>query len=57
MHTIDPIPQGEYQRIADEIASAESPVGIDAAETHFIIMHKLNEIERRLAVIESGVRG
>ncbi len=46
------IPTEEYERISREIASDESPVGIDAKKTHIIILHKLSEIERRLATIE-----
>ncbi len=42
----------EYERISREIASEESPVGIDAKKTHIIILHKLSEIERRLERIE-----
>ncbi len=54
------VPRDEYERIAGEIASDESPVGIDAKKTHVIILHKLQEIEKRLAKLEervtSGVR-
>ncbi len=49
---IPQIPRDEYDRISQEIASAESPVGIDAKKTHVIILHKLNEIEKRLEQIE-----
>lgn len=47
------VPTEAYRRIADEITSADSPVGIDAKRTHVIILHKLEEIERRLSGIES----
>lgn len=57
MNRIDALPDAEYQRIAGEIASADSPVGIDAKKTHIIIIHKLNEIERRLARLENTLRG
>ncbi len=54
------VPRDEYERIAEEIASDESPVGIDAKKTHIIILHKLMAIEERLAKLEekvtSGVR-
>ncbi|MEN8145837.1 MAG: hypothetical protein ABFS14_12910 [Gemmatimonadota bacterium] len=46
-------PQDEYQQIENRIASDDSPVGIDAKETHIIIIGKLLEIERRLDRIES----
>lgn len=47
------VPDEDADRIAREIASAESPVGIDAKKTHVIILHKLEEIERRLASLEA----
>lgn len=46
----------DYQRIAREIASDASPVGIDAKKTHVMILHKLEEIERRLAALEARAR-
>lgn len=46
------IPQDDYERIALEITSDSSPVGIDAKKTHVMILHKLMEIERRLAKLE-----
>ena len=46
------VPTDAYERIAAEIDSADSPVGIDAKKTHIIIVHKLTEIERRLRSIE-----
>ena len=49
------IPQDEYERIASEITSDSSPVGIDAKKTHVMILHKLMEIERRLAKLEQRV--
>lgn len=47
------VPDDDADRIAREIASADSPVGIDAKKTHVIILHKLEEIERRLAALEA----
>lgn len=47
------IPEADAQRIEEVIASAESPVGIDAKKTHVIIIQKLLAIERRLAHLES----
>ncbi len=46
------ISQVESREIADRIASDSSPVGIDAKETHIIIIAKLAQIERRLTNIE-----
>jgi hypothetical protein len=46
----------EYNRIADEISSDDSPVGIDAKKTHVMILHKLNEIEKRLDRLEKNDR-
>ncbi len=44
----------DYDRLAELIHSDKSPVGIDAKKTHILILHKLEEIERRLARLESG---
>jgi len=46
------IPKDRYDAIVSEIESATSPVGIDAKKTHVIVIHKLLEIERRLADLE-----
>ena len=46
------IPKDDYDRIAKTIEKLESPVGIDAKKTHIIILHKLEEIEKRLLKIE-----
>jgi uncharacterized protein YdeI (YjbR/CyaY-like superfamily) len=51
------IPQDVYRAIAEEITSDESPVGIDAKKTHVIILHRLKQIEDRLARIEEALRG
>jgi hypothetical protein len=50
------IPEGVYRAIEKEIASAESPVGIDAKKTHVMILHQLRMIEERLARIEAALR-
>ena len=42
----------EYSEIEELIASEDSPVGIDAKKTHVIIIHKLLQIEERLAKLE-----
>lgn len=46
------IPDEVYERLSNELTSADSPVGIDAKKTHIIILHKLLQIEERLANIE-----
>ena len=43
----------DYQRIARLITSDDSPVGIDAEKTHVMILHKLEQIEARLARLEA----
>lgn len=45
----------EYERIAREIESDESPVGIDAKKTHVLILQKLERIEERLRRIEARI--
>ncbi len=42
----------DYGKIEELIASEDSPVGIDAKKTHVIIIHKLLQIEERLAKLE-----
>jgi hypothetical protein len=49
------IDQDEYERIAGEIHSDNSPVGIDAKKTHILILHMLNQLEQRLERIEARV--
>lgn len=51
------IPSNDYQRIAEGIHSDTSPVGIDAKKTHVLILHKLEQIERRITEIELQLRG
>ena len=46
------IPESDRERIAALIHSDASPVGIDAKKTHVLILHKLEQLERRLAEIE-----
>lgn len=43
----------DYDRIAREIESNESPVGIDAKKTHVLILQRLERIEKRLASLEA----
>ncbi len=56
MNDLD-IPQEAFAAIEREIASEASPVGIDAKKTHVIILYKLQEIEARLARLESRLDG
>lgn len=48
----DEIDPKTYERIETLINSADSPVGIDAKKTHVLILHKLEQIEQRLARLE-----
>ena len=50
------IPQEAYQAIENEIASDESPVGIDAKKTHIMILHQLRVMGERLERIEAALR-
>lgn len=47
------VPEDRYREIEAMIASDDSPVGIDAKKTHILILHKLLELERRLARLEA----
>ena len=49
------IPQEEYERIAREISSADSVVGIDAKRTHVMILHLLEDIQRRVQRLEQRI--
>lgn len=51
------VPAENAERIEEVIASAESPVGIDAKKTHVIIIQKLVAIERRLEKLEEQMKG
>ena len=46
----------DFERIAAEIASDDSPVGIDAKKTHVMILAKLESLEQRLARIEEQLQ-
>lgn len=46
------VPREEYEEIRRLIASEDSPVGIDAAKTHVMILKKLLDIEERLERLE-----
>ena len=47
--------KAELAEIIDQIASQESPVGMDAVYVHAVILDKLQTIERRLARLEDAV--
>lgn len=49
----DKIPEDIYKDIEKKIASNESVVGIDAKETHILILYKLMNIEKRLQALEN----
>ncbi len=51
MKKID-IPENELAEIEKIISSDQSVVGIDAKRTHVIIIHMLNDIQKRLDSIE-----
>lgn len=51
------VPAPDAAQIEAEIASDDSPVGIDAKKTHVLIIQKLVEIERRLARLEDRLGG
>ncbi len=50
------VPEDVYREIARQIASDQSPVGIDAKKTHVMILHQLARIEARLERIEAALR-
>ena len=41
-----------YEDIAKVIHSDSSPVGIDAKKTHILILHQLQELNKRMERIE-----
>ncbi len=47
----------DFERIAAEIASDDSPVGIDVKKTHVMILSKLESLERRMTRIEDHLAG
>ena len=46
--------KSELQPVIDLIASADSPVGMDAVYVHALILDKLESIERRLGDLEDA---
>lgn len=51
------VPKDQYEELRRQIASADSPVGIDATKTHVMILKKLLDIEERLARLEERLAG
>lgn len=49
---IPQIDKDDFEKIKTAIKNAESPVGIDALQTHIIIIQKLTDIEKRLDRVE-----
>ena len=47
----------EFKRIAKEIHSDSSPVGIDAKKTHILILKMLMDIDQRLQKLETKIGG
>ena len=47
-------PKEDLQPIIDQIASANSPVGMDAVYVHALILDKLQSISDRLEKLESA---
>ncbi len=50
------IPRELAEQIERLITSPDSPVGIDARKTHVLILHKLIQIEQRLARLEAKMQ-
>ena len=49
------IDKGTYEKIAQQIHSDTSPVGIDAKKTHILILNKLEQIMVRLDNLEEQI--
>ena len=47
----------EYSELEELIASADSPVGIDAKKTHVFILHLLLKLDRRIDALEQRIAG
>ncbi|MCG8449724.1 MAG: hypothetical protein MI725_09115 [Pirellulales bacterium] len=48
-------PKEELQLIIDQIASADSPVGMDAVYVHALILDQLNNLNERLERLEQAI--
>ena len=49
-------PKEELEEIIEQIASIESPVGMDAVYVHALIIDKLQAIENRLTRLETNLQ-
>jgi hypothetical protein len=49
------VPRERYEEIVRQIASDDSPVGIDAKKTHVIIIDLLLDLDARLARLEERI--
>jgi hypothetical protein len=49
-------PKSELQDVINQIASADSPVGMDAVYVHALILDKLERMERRLEALEAAAK-
>ncbi|MEC7696735.1 MAG: hypothetical protein VYA11_06540 [Planctomycetota bacterium] len=49
-------PKEELKEIIEQIASIESPVGMDAVYVHALIIDKLQAIENRLTRLETKLQ-
>ena len=49
-------PKIELEEIIDQIASSQSPVGMDAVYVHALILDKLQAIEDRLIHLETKLQ-
>lgn len=52
---VDVKSKAELDKIIEQIASAESPVGMDAVYVHALILDRLQHIEQRLGALERQV--
>ena len=48
-------PKSELQSIIDQIAAADSPVGMDAVYVHALILDQLGNLSERLEKLEKVV--
>jgi hypothetical protein len=48
-------PKSELQSIIDQIAAADSPVGMDAVYVHALILDQLGNLSERLEKLEKAV--
>ena len=48
-------PKDQLQAIIDQIASADSPVGMDAVYVHALILDQLKSLDERLEQLEKSI--